>query len=190
MRDTNQTTGRRWIHNVTESISLFVLGKTANVIDTFKLIAAKGNILMQAQEGKIQATAPQDFTIGSVNGKVIVSAPQEILIAAGGGYIRVGANIEIHNPGAQSQKAASFTLSGPTSLSVEAQKFPASSVDFDQEFILAMHNGEPAANRKFIIQFDDGGKLKGQSDSNGRTGINQSVLSARHRITILPAEHT
>ena len=186
MRDTNQATGRRWIHNVTESISLFVHGATAKIKDTFKLIAAKGNIQMQAQDGEIHATAQHDLTISSVDGKVVISAPKEVLITAGGGYIRVGANIEIHNPGTQSQKAASFSLTGPTSLSVAAQSFPKSSVKFDQEFILTLHNGEPAPNRKFIIEFHDGGKLAGQSDSNGHTGLKQSVLSTRHRITVLP----
>jgi type VI secretion system secreted protein VgrG len=118
-RDLQQTAGRRWIHNVGESISLFVAGTKAKVKDTFKLIAAKGNIRMEAQDGQLAATAQQDVTITSVNGKVVVQAPKEILLTAGGGYIRIGANIEIHNPGKQSQRATGFSLTGPTSMNVE-----------------------------------------------------------------------
>jgi type VI secretion system secreted protein VgrG len=123
-RDSNQTTGRRWIHNVGESVSLFVAGTKAKVKDTFKLIAAKGNIQLQAQDGQLEATAQNDVTITSVNGKVTIQAPKEILLAAGGGYIRIGADIEIHNPGAQSQKAAGFSLSGPASMNSNMPRLP------------------------------------------------------------------
>jgi type VI secretion system secreted protein VgrG len=116
LRDNNQTTGRRWIHNVRESVSLFVDGTKAKIADTFKIIAAKGNVKVQAQSGKIDASAQNNIEITSINGKVLVTAPEEILLAAGGGYIRIGSNIEIHNPGNQSQKAAHFTLTGPANM--------------------------------------------------------------------------
>uniref|UniRef100_UPI0025E2D8D3 type VI secretion system Vgr family protein n=1 Tax=Iodobacter sp. TaxID=1915058 RepID=UPI0025E2D8D3 len=45
-RDTNQTSGRRWIHNVGQHISLFVAGVKDKV--ALKLIAAKGKIQLQA----------------------------------------------------------------------------------------------------------------------------------------------
>jgi type VI secretion system secreted protein VgrG len=185
MRDTNQTTGRRWIHNVTESISLFVLGAKARIKDTFKLIAAKGNIQMQAQDGEIQATAQHDFTISSVDGKVVISAPKEVLITAGGGYIRVGANIEIHNPGKQSQKAASFALSGPTSMSAAAQNFPRSEVKFDDDYILRNHiNGKPVANRKFKLIREDGNVITGTTDGQGRTGLQKSLFSEKIQLIL------
>jgi len=144
LRDTNQTTGRRWIHNATESISLFVSGAKAKIADTFKIIAAKGNIQMQAQDGEIAATAQKDVTITSVNGKVIIQAPQEILLAAGGGYIRIGANIEMHNPGKQSQKAAGFSLSGPESMPPALPELPAvSGQPFNKKFVMTGFDHKP-----------------------------------------------
>jgi len=125
VRDTNQTTGRRWIHNVKESISLVVSGTQAKIKNTFKIIAAAGNVQIQAQSGEIEATADRDLTITSVNGKVIIKAPQEILLAAGGGCIRIGANIEIHNPGTQSMKAAHFDMNSPTSMHPPMPELPA-----------------------------------------------------------------
>ena len=124
MRDSNQTTGRRWIHNVRESISLFVDGAKAKIEETIKIIAAKGNVKVEAQAGKLLNTAQLNVEITSVTGKVLVTAPEEILLAAGGGYIRIGQNIEIHNPGTQSQKAASFSLSGPTSMPPDLPTLP------------------------------------------------------------------
>ena len=119
-RDINQTSARRWIHNAGESICLFVSGSSAKLKETFKLIAAKGKLLIQAQDGEMEATAKLDIKITSVDGKIVLQAPTEILLMAGGGYIRIGANIEIHNPGSQSQKAGSFSLSGPASLNASA----------------------------------------------------------------------
>ena len=116
LRDINQTSGRRWIHNVRESISLFVDGTKAKIKDTFKLIAAKGNIQMQAQDGKIEATAQNNIEITSVDGQVIIKAPKEILLTAGGGYIRIGSSIEIGNPEVLTMKAADYSLTGGTQL--------------------------------------------------------------------------
>ena len=101
-------------------------GAKAKIADTCKIIAAKGNIQMQAQDGEIAATAQKDVTITSVNGKVVIQAPKEILLAAGGGYIRIGKDIEVHNPGKQSQKAAGFALSGPDRLTPAFPIFPKS----------------------------------------------------------------
>jgi type VI secretion system secreted protein VgrG len=138
-RDTQQATGRRWAHNVHESISLFVAGTKAKISDTFKLIAAKGNIQMQAQDGKLEATAQNDVTITSVNGKIVIQAPKEILLAAGGGYIRIGADIEIHNPGKQSLKAASFNMSAPVRLDTRLPSLP--------QFV-------PPEDRRYSLQVD------------------------------------
>lgn len=125
-RDTNQSSGRRWIHNAAESISLFVSGSSAKVKDTFKLIAAKGKMSLQAQDGEMDVIAKLGIRIASVNGNIVLEAPSEILLKAGGGYIRIGSNIEIHNPGTQSQKAASFSLAGPASLAAAAPALPQS----------------------------------------------------------------
>jgi len=110
LRDTNQTTGRRWIHNVTESASLFVSGAKATIKDTIKLITAKGNVQVHAQDGEIALTAQKDVTITSVNGKIVIQAPKEVLIMAGGGYVRIGKDIEIHNPGSQKFGAKDYLL--------------------------------------------------------------------------------
>jgi type VI secretion system secreted protein VgrG len=142
-RDSNQTTGRRWIHNAGESISLFVAGTKAKLKETFKLIAAKGNIQLQAQDGQLEATAQQDITITSVNGKVVVQAPKEILLTAGGGYIRIGSDIEIHNPGTQSLKAGSFSLSGPASMTPVLPDLPALHTDHTRAFALHGLEGAP-----------------------------------------------
>ena len=60
-RDTNQTSGRRWLHNVGQHISLFVNGVKDKI--SLKLIAAQGKVQMQAQHGDIEVTADTRRTI-------------------------------------------------------------------------------------------------------------------------------
>jgi type VI secretion system secreted protein VgrG len=167
-RDSNQTTGRRWLHNVGESIALFVAGTKAKVKETFKLIAARGNIQLQAQDGQLEATAQRGITITSVNGKVIVQAPQEILLTAGGGYLRIGKDIEIHNPGTQSQKAAGFAFAGPASAPPMLPHLPRGEVKpTDLDIRYAYHDGEPVKAAAYKAIFADGTIKPGVLDAEG-----------------------
>ncbi|WP_434631292.1 type VI secretion system Vgr family protein [Chromobacterium sp. CV08] len=114
-RDANQVTGRRWLHNVGQHISLFVAGVKDKM--ALKLIAAKGKVQIQAQSDTMEITADKDVTVTSSKGRVEIKAKQEILLTAGGGYIRLAdGNVEVHCPGTVSVKGASHALSGPTSL--------------------------------------------------------------------------
>jgi type VI secretion system secreted protein VgrG len=57
-RDANHTTGRRWLHNVGQHISLFVAGVKDKV--ALKLIAAKGKVQVQAQSDAMELTADKE----------------------------------------------------------------------------------------------------------------------------------
>lgn len=56
---------------------------------------------------------------------------------------------------------------------------------FDRDVVLKDHAGEPAANRKFEILREDGATLRGLTDAQGKTGIQQSDLIGRYSVTIL-----
>jgi type VI secretion system secreted protein VgrG len=175
----NQTTGRRWIHNVGDSISLFVAGTKAKVKETFKLIAAKGNIQMQAQDGQMELTAQQDVTITSVNGKVVIQAPKEILLTASGGYIRIGADIEIHNPGTQSQKAAGFSLTGPASQNPIPPALPQAAPKPAELLIqYAYHDDGAVHGAKFTAQLADGSIRTGFTDAAGMARLTDAPPGA------------
>jgi type VI secretion system secreted protein VgrG len=121
-RDSNQTSGRRWIHNVGQHISLFVAGVKDKV--ALKLIAAKGKIQLQAQSDDIEITGDKDLKVTACKESITVVAKDEILVTAGGGYIRLkGGNIEIHCPGAVTVKGANHDMSGPASMNVRLPAF-------------------------------------------------------------------
>ena len=122
-RDTNQTSGRRWIHNVGSHISLFVAGVKDKV--ALKLIAAKGKIQLQAQNDDIEITADKNVKITACKESITVVAKNEILMTAGGGYIRIkDGDIEIHCPGAVTIKGASHEMSGPAKMNPSLHIFP------------------------------------------------------------------
>ena len=180
-RDSNHTTGRRWIHNAGESISLFVAGAKARIKHTIKLIAAKGNMQMQAQDGQLEATAQNDIVITSVNGKVVIQAPKEILLTAGGGYIRIGKDIEIHNPGAQSQKAASFNLSGPASKNPILPPLPQATLKpTDLVILYQYHDAAAVQGAKFTAKLADGSQRTGFTDAAGTARLEDVPPGAVH----------
>ena len=185
LRDTNQTTGWRWIHNATESISLFVSGAKAKIKDTFKIIAAKGNVQMQAQDGEIAATAQKDFTITSVNGKVTVHAPKEILLTAGGGYIRIGKDIEIHNPGKQSQKAAGFALSSPESMHLPLPELPIATPGqgHDEAFAVRDPSGKVMSSLPYSIDHPNG-KQMAHTSADGLTSRIRTDASEKMKFAL------
>ncbi|MCX7206933.1 MAG: type VI secretion system Vgr family protein [Proteobacteria bacterium] len=166
-RDSNQTSGRRWIHNVGQHISLFVAGVKDKV--ALKLIAAKGKIQMQAQSDDIEITADKNVKITACKEKIEIAAGDEVLFTAGGGYIRLkGGNIEIHCPGEVSIKGASHEISGGTSLGKTFNEMPTSK--FNDKFLLRdQATGEVLANRKYMIQRGFGEKEYGISDADGYT---------------------
>ena len=121
-RDTQQTTLRRWIHNVTAKISLFVHGVAGKV--NLKLITAKGHALFQARAGDIEIAGDKSLHIDACKQKLTVTAEKELVLASGGGYIRLkGGNIEIHCPGPASFKASMFDLSGPANMKIARDKY-------------------------------------------------------------------
>nr|WP_231960054.1 DUF2345 domain-containing protein [Aquitalea magnusonii] len=122
-RDANHTTGRRWLHNVGQHISLFVAGVKDKV--ALKLIAAKGKVQVQAQSDAMELTADKDVTITSCKERIVVNAKQEILLTSGGAYMRIkDGKIELHAPGTVSFKGGSHDWSGPDSMNIPIPTLP------------------------------------------------------------------
>ena len=173
-RDTNQTSGRRWIHNVGQHISLFVAGLQDKI--SLKLIAAKGKVQLQAQSDSVEVTADKDVTVTACKERITVAAKQEILLnVSGGAYIRIaGGNIELHCPGKVSVKGASHQMSGPTSLAAEYPALPQPG-----KYWIATHfmdaEGDPISDAKYKIRFESGMTLRGSLNEAGNSIRHQGV---------------
>ncbi|MCD4487194.1 DUF2345 domain-containing protein, partial [Chromobacterium vaccinii] len=165
----NHTTGRRWLHNVGQHISLFVAGVKDKV--ALKLIAAKGKVQVQAQSDAMELTADKDLIITSAKGKVQIAASQEVLLTSGGGYIRIaGGNIEIHCPSEVSVKGASHSLSGPASLSTPTPTFAKPGTG-NLQVIHEFANGYSMNQGKFVVTDALGVKHCGVLDEAGKAMV-------------------
>ncbi|MEO9384679.1 DUF2345 domain-containing protein, partial [Chromobacterium phragmitis] len=185
-RDANHTTGRRWLHNVGQHISLFVAGVKDKV--ALKLIAAKGKVQVQAQSDAMELTADKDVTITSCKNVITVAAKEEILLTCGGGYIRIaGGNIEVHCPGQVSVKGASHNLSGPTSLSQSVVDLPREKGQYDQKFKIQWQGLDiPASNLPYRLKTLDGKMLfEGITNDIGETSLSRSQVPEGVIIEIL-----
>ncbi|MBP4046413.1 type VI secretion system Vgr family protein [Chromobacterium violaceum] len=165
-RDLNQTSGRRWLANVGKHISLFVAGVADQV--TMKLIAAKGKVQVQAQEGEMELTASKDVAITSTKGRITVTGKEEILLTCGGAYIRLkGGNIELHCPGKISIKGSSHEMSGPASVSMPMPFLPKG---YQRSYILQDEKtGEPLVGKAYRLKLANGRTLSGYTDWQGKT---------------------
>ncbi|MCD4485408.1 DUF2345 domain-containing protein, partial [Chromobacterium vaccinii] len=182
----NHTTGRRWLHNVGQHISLFVAGVKDKV--ALKLIAAKGKVQVQAQSDAMELTADKDVTITSCKNTITVVAKEEILLTCGGGYIRIaGGNIEVHCPGQVSVKGASHNLSGPTSLSQSIADLPREKGQYDQKFKIQWQGLDiPASNLPYRLKTPDGKMLlEGITNDVGETSLSRSQVPEGVIIEIL-----
>ena len=120
LRDTQQTTLRRWIHNAAKKISLFVLGVKGKV--NLKLITANGHAQLHAQTGDVEVIGEQNVRLHALKKQILVAAGEEALITCGGAYIKLkDGNIDIHCPGTLSFRSANSSYSGPAEMWVKGE---------------------------------------------------------------------
>jgi len=171
LRDTQQSTARRWVHNVGKKVSLFVHGIKDKA--SFLLTAATGHVQMHAQSGDVEVVGDKNVRIYANKQKLTVVAEEELLLTCGGGYIRLkGGNIEIHCPSNISYKSAGHSMSGPTSMNVAMPVMPIGEIPKD---VIALehvyHDGTPLAGAEYTLTLPDDTIIKGTLDSSGRAQV-------------------
>jgi type VI secretion system secreted protein VgrG len=117
--DTNLATGKSFIANIKEKISLFAYNAG------IKLIAAKGKVEMQAQSGDFDIIAEKVLRLMSTTDRIEMWAKKEIVIGAGGSAIVInGSGITDMTSGQRISHNADFSLPGPKTMPHEMPAFP------------------------------------------------------------------
>ncbi|HFZ0819086.1 TPA: type VI secretion system Vgr family protein [Enterobacter cloacae] len=142
-----------------------------------QLLAAKGEVNIQAQSDALSVSAQQNLEIQSSEGTVTVSAQQELVLACGGAYIKLsGGNIELGCPGNILLKSANVQKMGAASLDIAPIDMP---VGFGGGFILTDDKGIPQPSTPYRITTAEGDVLQGITDENGKTApVNTSIPSS------------
>jgi type VI secretion system secreted protein VgrG len=82
-----------------------------------RLVAASGDILSQARDGKCVMTSAKDMNLKSNSGTTTIEAKAGITLTSEGAYIKIhGGNIELGCPGDITLKCGNFSWEGPASL--------------------------------------------------------------------------
>ncbi|HEB5756795.1 TPA: type VI secretion system tip protein VgrG [Escherichia coli] len=141
-----------------------------------QLLAAKGQVNIQAQSDDLSMSSQQNLDIQSSEGKVTVSANQELILACGGAYIKLsGGNIELGCPGQILLKSTNMQKMGPTSLDIASVEMPRG---FGGGFILTDEAGVPQPSTPYRLTTAEGDILQGITDENGKTApVNTSIPS-------------
>jgi type VI secretion system secreted protein VgrG len=143
-RDTQQTTLKRWVHNVVKKISLFVGGEPDAT--ALKLTTAKGDAHLYAESNDVEIVGDENVRITANKGQLLISAQEEVILKCGGAFIQLkGGNITFGSPGVQSFKAAGYKQSGPASMTVAHPSFNSSEICIEC-LLKAIKSGSSFAN--------------------------------------------
>jgi type VI secretion system secreted protein VgrG len=185
-RDLQQTTARRWIHNVGKKISLFVHGVADKI--NLKITAALGHINWWAQSGNVEITAEKNVNLYAVKKQLHMVAKQSMLFTCAGAYIKLeGGNIDVHAPGVIDVKGADYDFSGPTSLTPDHPAFPTSTFEYPLIFKIARTAYDGASTWKGMPYklFADGALVKeGVLDDEGNLSVNHNPTTQKYKVEL------
>ncbi|NVM79409.1 type VI secretion system VgrG family protein, partial [Duganella sp. SG902] len=152
-----------------------------------QLIAAKDAIDIQAQADTLKVQARDEVSIISANGEVDWAAAKRIsLSTAGGANITIdGGNITVQCPGKLTVHAGKKNFGGAASLSAEMPSLPRGTLAFDEKFQLLDSAGDPIKNMRYAILKDDGGRIEGVTDGEGRIPLQSGFRPENLQIVIL-----
>ncbi|QBR50158.1 type VI secretion system Vgr family protein [Erwinia sp. QL-Z3] len=169
--NTDISAGQSFTVVAEETVSLLANGRG------MQLLAAKGQVNIQAQSDTLSVNAQKDLDIQSSEGKVTISAEQELILTCGGAYIKLsGGNIELGCPGNILLKCTNVQKMGAASLNIAPVEMPGG---FGGGFILTDHEGTPQPSTPYRITTADGDILQGVTDEKGKTApVNTLIPSS------------
>ncbi|MYN06172.1 type VI secretion system tip protein VgrG [Massilia sp. FT127W] len=136
-----------------------------------KLIAASGNVLVQAHQGDINLTATGRIKITAGEGVEIVGP--EVKIATKGAQADFGGgSITEQCSGTHTVKSAKFEYTNGGDGSVDELKFPSTRLETDERIVLHhSQTGKPVVGRRYTLTLADGSSVDGVTDEQGRTEL-------------------
>ncbi|ATM87396.1 MULTISPECIES: type VI secretion system Vgr family protein [Yersinia] len=137
-------------------------------------IAAKGDLISQAQAGNIDIVAKHNISLTSTTDNITLTAAKTLTLnCAGGAYIRLsGGNIELGCPGDITMKQSKLLYSGPASLESTLPELPGSGPQAIKFMLLdAQGNAAPSAMNVRLFDSDNKENLWSSTFGDGETGI-------------------
>ncbi len=151
-----------------KKISLFIENEGLEVI------AARDDIISQAQSGNIEQIAKKNISLTSTTENITFTAAKTLTLScAGGAYIRIsGANIELGCPGDIKMKQSKLLYSGPASLQANIPELPDSGPQSMRFMLLdALGNAAPSAMKVSLFESESKEQLWTSAFNDGESEI-------------------
>ncbi|NGZ87638.1 type VI secretion system Vgr family protein [Duganella aceris] len=181
-KDLQLSAGKNIFVRALKSVSLFAHGLG------MKLVAASGNVLIQAHNGDIDLTATGRIRISA--GKGIELMSPEVKAAAKGAQINLGnGEITQQSKGPHTIKSSKFAHTTGGGGEVNEIKFPSTEIETDERVILFhSQTGEPVIGRRYRLSMPDGSSVEGVTDKQGRTSLATGKEMGDIEVTIFPED--
>ncbi|WP_432380632.1 type VI secretion system Vgr family protein [Duganella sp. P38] len=180
--DTNLSSGKNIFIRAVKGVSVF-----AHALG-MKLIAASGNVLLQAHRGDINITATGKICITAGQGLELQS-PEIKLVSKGAQVNYGGGAITQQSKGTHTIKSSKFLHTSGGDGSPSEIRFPSTSIETDERIVLYhAQTGEPAKGRRYKLTLPDGRNIEGTTDSQGRTEIATAQEFGEIEVLIYPEE--
>ncbi|MDO8989133.1 MAG: type VI secretion system tip protein TssI/VgrG [Sideroxyarcus sp.] len=157
----------------------------------------QGDQIVKIDNGSLRIQATNGISIkGTGMGSIkIGQSGAGIEIDAGGNVKMYGKAVTISGGnGVKLKGQVSYAIGAGGSLSpkalapltLESVPYVAQDMKFDEEFVLMLPSGKPAPNRNFEITRENGKKITGTSDAQGRTGVRKGFNHEILKVKLLP----
>ncbi|WP_373990118.1 type VI secretion system Vgr family protein [Duganella sp. BuS-21] len=180
--DTNLSSGKNMMIRAVRGISVF-----AHTLG-MKLIAASGNVLLQAHRGDINLTATGKICI-TAGQSLELRSPEIKLVSKGAQVNYGGGTITQQSKGDHVIKSSKFLHAKGGDGDVGEIKFPSTSIDTDERVVLYhSQTGEPVTGRRYKLTLPDGRTIEGTTDGQGRTELATAQEFGDLDVLIYPEE--
>jgi len=178
--DTEVATGRSLFMRAARALSLFAheLG--------MKLIAARGDIVIETHKGDIEIKSSSRIRLIAATG-IELEAPSVKVVSQGTQTDWNGGTITHQSSGKHVVKAATVEhLTGGAGAPVGVH-LPATELETDERIVvLDRQTNLPARGKRYIASHEDGTRIEGVTDDEGRTSILNSYAMGDIEIRLLP----
>jgi uncharacterized protein (DUF2345 family) len=150
------------------------------------IIAAQGDIDMQAQAGPAQIASKAALEIKSANGAInFASAKKVTLAVSGGASITIeGGSFTAQCPGKISVKAGKKSMVGGGSVNYTMPEMPNSKL-FTGTFVVNDSSGAPVEGQAYIMTLPNGEQRSGLTDAHGKTMAAYSQSEQPIEVTLI-----
>lgn len=151
-----------------------------------KLIAARGDIVVETHRGDIEIKSSSRIRLIAATG-IELEAPSVKVVSQGTQTDWDGGTITHQSSGKHVVRAASVEHLSPGGGTPAGLRLPATELETDERVVVIdRQTNRPARGKRYVARHEDGTRIQGVTDDEGRTSILSSYAMGDIEIRVLP----